>query len=687
MNELFVSIHGWKRCVIAVAAAVVFVVSAPGDAPGQTMPGPVYHDMMNAGYEKLAERLSRKLDLRSDLDDGDVEDLLERWTREEGGPDTGYKWLAVTRLWLRAGNGAKAEMALQNADGRVPPGLILMDQARVAFLTGQTAVGNQAYWKGCELADETASIEYWLDIESLATPAEIEEWDRFRRLPSNQADLCSFLRRFWGERALASTLSVAARLDLHYDRIRYALDTYRRRGGKKGPVFSTEIGRPVNAVYDDRGLLYLRMGEPDRMTTFAGNPAIQSHDVSAECFQPNESWAYDYPDGTKVYHFTTGGGTDDWWLIENLGLVYRCGDPDASGGGVLSPVNQYTFANLGASAYLVLKDLYQSRQGLDPRYARMAQQMYYTNPLTSGEPRKTGGQGALEAYNQLQKERDLTFADARFAIHEVPERPDVDTGSRLLVEDLQFRSPKDRADTRVWLNGVVEAQFLTPVILPDSTFRYRVEARWAVLGDDGEFQRFQTEAEAYSDRRLGADESLPVRIQADLPPGHYRYTVLFRDVHRPPDGGQRQGNYYKSDVVVQDFSAGTPALSDVAVAADSGGSWSPSPGVALRASPTHMMGRDGVGFIYFEAYNLAPGGRYTTTVRLEPKDDDDAEDFTLTYAGDAGEGNTVAKRVLRLELHDTKPGWYTMEITVKDEQSGQTTLPHATDVVVPSSGS
>lgn len=682
-------VHFVSSRMPAAATAVALGLLAlllPPQAAGQTMPGPVYNEMVNQGYDKLAERLSKKLDLRSDPSEDDVEDLLERWTTEEGGPNTGYEWLTVTRLWLRAGNGARAELALHNAEGGVPPGLLLLDQARVAFLTGQTATGVRAYWKGCELADETAALEYWLDIEPLATPSELEEWDRLRRLPANQVDFCAFLRQFWGERALASTLSVAARIDQHYDRMRYALDTYRRRGGKKGPVFSTRMGRPVNAMFDDRGLLYLRIGDPDRLTMFAGNPAIQNHDVSAECFQPNQSWAYDYPDGTKVYHFTTGGGTDDWWLIENLGLVYRCGDPDASGGGVLSPINQYTFANLGASAYLVLKDLYQSRQGLDPRYARMAQMMRYTGPLTFGEPRKSGGSGALEGYNQLQKERVWTYEDTRFAIHEVPERPDVDTRSRMLVEDLQFRSPKDRALNRVWLNGVVEAELLTPVALPDGSYRYRVEARWAILRADGEYQRFQTEVEAFTNRVLGKDESLPVRVLADLAPGSYEYTVMFRDSHRSPDGSRRKGNYYKTDLVVQDFGSGTPVLSDVAVAADSGGNWSPAPGVAMRASPTHTTGSDGVGFIYFEAYNLTPGGRYTTAVRLMPRDDEEAEEFSLTYAGDVGEGNTVARRILRLDLDETPPGTYSMEIIVTDEESGQSALPHASEIVVQNPG-
>ena len=118
--------------------------------------------------------------------------------------------------------------------------------------------------------------------------------------------------------------------------IRDALDNYSRRGGKKGPTFTNRLGRPRNAMFDDRGLLYVRLGGPDRMTSFAGNPSIQSDLVSAECYQPNESWAYDYPDGVRVFHLSAFSGTDDYWLVENLAAVYRCGNPRAGADGDVS---------------------------------------------------------------------------------------------------------------------------------------------------------------------------------------------------------------------------------------------------------------------------------------------------------------------------------------------------------------
>ena len=75
------------------------------------------------------------------------------------------------------------------------------------------------------------------------------------------------------------------------------------------------LGRPSNAVYDDRGLLYVRMGDPDEVAIHGGG----------ECIEPNVSWAYDRPGGFRVYHLSPLGGTDDWYLLENLAMVYRCG--------------------------------------------------------------------------------------------------------------------------------------------------------------------------------------------------------------------------------------------------------------------------------------------------------------------------------------------------------------------------
>ena len=160
------------RGLAALAVAGLFGSVAAVEVHAQTMPAQVYFDLTNRGYEKLANRISKKLELRADPDDEDVQSVLDRWKREEGGPDSGWDHIAVTRLWLRAGSAAKAEMALMEAEasGEVPAPILLLDQARIAFLSGQVDLASEAYWRGCEGAGETAYKEYWLDIEGLATP-------------------------------------------------------------------------------------------------------------------------------------------------------------------------------------------------------------------------------------------------------------------------------------------------------------------------------------------------------------------------------------------------------------------------------------------------------------------------------------------------------------------------------------
>jgi hypothetical protein len=677
------------RVLLAGGLAGVLVTGTVSEIPAQTMPGHVYFELGNSGHEKLAKKISKKLELRADPGSDDVNKLLEQWERETGGPVTGWDWVAVERLWIRAADPVAADSALQLARdaGGVPEAILLLDQARIAFLTDDPDLAEQAYWEGCEASNEAAALEYWLDIEPLATPDEAAEWDRFRRLPVPARDMCQFLRKFWAERSLASGLPVGSRMSLHYARLRFALDNYSRRGGKKGPTFTNRLGRPQNAMFDDRGLLYVRLGNPDRLTSFAGNPSIQSDLVSAECYQPNESWAYDYPEGIRLFHLSAFGGTDDYWLVENLAAVYRCGNPRAGADGNVSaarltPVNEHRSVVMGMAAALVLPDLYRSRQGLDMRYAQAAQRM--SDP-TAEYTLNTSGAKALEAQKVLQEERDQTWADGGFVVSSVPDRPVVRTNARLLVEELQFRGSSLNL-SRVWLNAVIEAVELQPVEEPGGGFRYRVGARWLLVDDLGELRRVQSGFEAVVPRVLGRDESLPIRLSVDLPPGQYRYNLIVRDAADPVADEPPAGNYHRSEILVRQFAVAIPDLSDVAVSADSGGQWSPigseSSVVGIRPNPVHLTGPGGIAFVYFETYGLTPGSAYTTTVQLEPIDGG-GDTFDLSFPGDAPlEPGPRVGRILRLDLSDSDPGTYRMLVSVEDETTGERTLPFETEVIV-----
>jgi hypothetical protein len=284
----------------------------------------------------------------------------------------------------------------------------------------------------------------------------------------------------------------------------------------------------------------------------------------------------------------------------------------------------------------------------------------------------------------MAREREWTLADGEFAIADVPDRPPVTGETRLVQEWLQFRAPTgDR--TRVWLNAVVEAAKFTPVSEPGELPLYRLSAVWSLLTETGEYERKTYEFDLTTEQVLGKGDGIPVRIRADLPPGTHTSTLVISE-RGGQDASPVHGGYLTDSLTVRRLTGTVPILSDIVVAPDSGGMWTPGGGVYLKPSPAHTTGPDGVAYVYFEAYNLSQGTQYTTRVRMESIDD--GELFELLYPGESpGRGRVVTRSGLRIDLSQTKPGNYRMSISVLDHDSGLATLPSRTEIVVDSDGS
>lgn len=618
------------------------------------MPNRVYLELKAEGHERLADRIADRLKPTANPNRKDVEKLLERWDKATGGPETGRDWLTVARLWLRADEASRAYSALRRTSDDIPAGLLHLDAARIGFLAGDEAAAG-SYWQACAVAGEETALEVWLDVDVLATPAEVAAWDAFRRLPAGQRDNCAFFRRFWAQRAAASGLEVDERIRIHYERLRYALDHYTRRGraqeASSSGFFNARLGRESRPVFDDRGLLYLRLGPPDDTASFFGG----------ECYEPNVSWYYRFPEGDRMYHLSPLSGVDNWWLIENLAQVFRC--PVAADGSILrdrSPlVGSAPILSQIPPAYL--REIYLSRAGLDPEYARMA---YRFNGLRTAE--------------ELQNERDLTWSAGLYAVTEVPERPDVTQDIEFSIEWLQFRLPRAER-TRVWLLAAISGDDLN-------------RTREANAGADFELiVSTLDETTGAHERFVGSldppapGSDLVVRLPFDLPPGSYTTRVILRAgaargvagiESKPPPGG-----YVAVPLAVRNFGGSLPTLSDIAVSPDSGGSWSQVEQVALSPSPAHVSNDAGRMWVYFEAYNLTPGGAYSAVVHLNPEDDGDP--FDLEFFGTArSEGRVVTRSVLRLDLSESPPGRYLLSLTLRDAATGRFTLPAQTRVEI-----
>ncbi|MFW6084560.1 MAG: hypothetical protein ACODAA_05045, partial [Gemmatimonadota bacterium] len=527
---------------------------------------------------------------------------------------------------------------------------------------------------------------------------------------------CGDLRRGWSRRAARTGLPVADRLALHYERLRYARERYRldpehMRLGPRTRLLSNQVGRPEDPGLDDRGLVYVRLGSPDRTASFGGaqgpvrkvpsvNPddpgdaqlqtpvtVVRDFQISPECYHPNESWAYDYPDVTRVFHFSPLDGTTNWWLLENLHDVYRCGDPsvafDPQTGvvGVLSPAMGSRNAPMSQIAWLVAPDLYMSRAALDPDYGRLSHEIASSAPSEARDmdELRNLGTGALELQTELAGEREAGFEDAERALAAIPDRPAVRADVPLVHELLQFRMGGRGSDrTRVWLNAIVQGEPLRAEFLPDGGLRYTVHGIFSLVGEDGELRRREATFSLRSPAELGEEAGVPVWLSVDVPPGRYDYTVTARDAN--DDSARPVGNWRSESLRVRSYAADVPQLSDVAFAPDSGGAAVLGPDVALPITPVHRTDAAGRAWLYFEAYGLSPEGDYDLEIRMEPEED--GEPFTLSYRGGAPASTEEAvRRLLRLELADSPPGPYTARITVTDG-AGRSSLPHETELRV-----
>ncbi|HET8649988.1 MAG TPA: GWxTD domain-containing protein [Gemmatimonadales bacterium] len=297
---------------------------------------------------------------------------LERVARAH--PDAGLL-TSLGVLERVAGDDSASATALRQARALgADSSLIAIELARTLFQLGDTAAAERSYYAG--LADVPSAIpraQYRIDLAWIATPAELAAFDS---VPADSLD--AWVHRFWNERDVREGRLPGERLAEHYRRLDYALKNFRSVGHSQlagnspgagiraisgmriiGPNGETKeskalhdldrtalevMGATPHQVYamlsartmlsayrsnqqlvDDRGVIYIRYGEPDARALF-NNPAVDA----------NESWKYRTPTGPLIFHFV--GLRAPTHLVEQLPL----------------------FAPLMGS-----------RSGLDPRYSEL----------------------------------------------------------------------------------------------------------------------------------------------------------------------------------------------------------------------------------------------------------------------------------------------------------------------------
>ncbi|MCK5482794.1 MAG: carboxypeptidase regulatory-like domain-containing protein, partial [Gemmatimonadetes bacterium] len=349
--------------------------------------------------------------------------------------------LAIASLWNRAG---EPELALETMaalpDTGVHSGLLSLQRARSLFALGLAEEGASEFWAACDRLNEEVRDEFWRDLRALATPGEIQEWKTLPPVPSS----CSWIRRFVAERARLRAVTETERLTEHYVRLEHARYHYWLRGPRLTPAISDREGRDPGLEFDDRGLVYVRLGEPDAWAFWTPN---------APCMPSTETWRYYLPEGPRFYHFSPANPAFD------PGSSFA-GDACAP-----PPVADYRLhgslaATLGIRQATVLRqagrmifggpriepglltELYLTRAGLDPSFAVRAYR-FRTHSVN-------------RVITELERERVAGLEDVRELLQSIPDVPSVRPRLRMLSEVLRFRG-QEADEWRVWILASVRA--------------------------------------------------------------------------------------------------------------------------------------------------------------------------------------------------------------------------------------
>lgn len=520
-------------------------------------------------------------------------------------PDPPELQLALGRLERATGVLESATLAFERYLLTGPNrALGLLELARTRLAMGQ-ADGEAAYYEGASMDDPAAVAEYRADLRVFAPDSVIREFSRLRGRAR-----AAYLHSFWTDRDRLELRGDGQRLREHYRRLQYASINFPLTISRRFYGW-LDAYRSGSADVDDRGIVYIRHGEPaQRLRPFIFGA------------MPNESWRYAQAEGDLLLHFSAGWDTNGGGDLYDYRLVQSVLD-------------------LRGAADAPLDQLLLSRQSLSPAYSRML---------------NWGPHGAARA---RALERDIGGTSISIATR--TDTYELQFPLRLgVVADLIAVGSRDGGNLGHLVFGIA-----APGTSPESAFgsvRYPVRVRLVALDQaDRAVARLDTTVVIRLSREVRAGEYLVGRAELLLPAGRWSYraslqqgdssgVVLPRDSVRvaPTDGT----SFSLSDIALGSKGRAAPWVTE---AADT---------VLLAPSASFRVGSDVE--LYYEASGATPGAPYRhqiTVLRQERQGSDRRRALVaLSFEEKAPAPVLRSRRTVRLDR--LKAGSYVVELRV-----------------------
>lgn len=441
-------------------------------------------------------------------------------------------------------------------------GLGELELARTEFLHGRLD-GQRAYYDGATSTDSTSVAEYRADLALIANDSAMAEFDQ-----ASGDRRVAFLQRFWGQRDRGALLRDGERLREHYRRLYYARRNFQLVTPNRHYDI-VERYRSGSREYDDRGVIYIRHGEPTQRATY-----------SAPGMELNESWHYRRADGDLVFHFMAREDVQDYKLVESL------------------------FDVLGFSDAMALRADRENSPG-----AAMANELLTTRDRFAPVYSRLIAAGTAGSQKYLTEERMLG-------------RRSIAIGTKTDTYELSYARPLKVATDivvvgRDSLGSLLHVTYAIPGsalhdIPTDRGHVYPVRLRLSVADRTGRSVAAVDTTTLFLNRELvPPNEHLVGKLRVPVVPGPLTY-------HLAIEQGDDNGVMLPTDTLTAgDFSGARFEISGLALGARAANlTWRPAPGDTVWFNPLGRYRRNAPMELYYEVYGLDTGTPFRTEILI-----------------------------------------------------------------------
>jgi GWxTD domain-containing protein len=527
--------------------------------------------------------------------------------------------LARGRVEREVGDGDSALVAFQGYLARAGNrSLGQLEIARTLFLLGRFD-GAAPYYEGAASDDSAGVAGYRADLATIASDSVMREFDQ-----THGAQRAAYLKQFWSQRDKSELRADGERLREHYRRLFYARKNFQLTALNRHYDI-VERYRSGSRDFDDRGVIYIRHGEPTTRATYA-----------APGLEPNESWRYSRPEEDLIFHFVAREDVQDFKLVESLFDVLGFSNTIALRA---ERVDQNPMA----------EQLIVSREQLSPIYQRLENAGQIGSSRYQTEERRVGQESI----------RQGTTSDS-YELH---------FPSALKVHSEVLAVGHDSTGNELQIAYAIPGSSLEPVTVTRG-YLYSVRVRFVATDRVG-----RVVASLDSTRHFVAPAPVPPgehlvgRVSVPAPPGQFEYRLAVQQ-------GEESGVVLPRDTVrIGEPTASTIALSDLVLGSRSSNLlWRRTPDDTVMFNPLHTFKRSEDMELYYEVQGLESGSPYTVRVAVRRQGGGGGL-FKKIFGGgstalslkfDARATALVESAHRTLKLEGLKPGNYRLEVLLTD---------------------